>query len=182
MKRLLQKQARASKASQEKSLFQSSYENSKAQTKSKGSLGKPTVDNTQDSVEVPLADGADEDHEVVKINEPPPLDMERIGVYSQGQRQPITSFIDNQHLRSFDSSGQAIPTRDSIQVALGVKFSEGPDSARQLAAITLGGKNITDSPEHKNKIMSKDELLSKQLSEKGEHVKSMIDRKSQIID
>ena len=67
-------------------------------------------------------------------------------------------------------------------MALGVKFSEGPDSARQLAAITLGGKNITDSPEHKNKIMSKDELLSKQLSEKGEHVKSMIDRKSQIMD
>lgn len=56
--------------------------------------------------------------------------MERIGVYTKESRQPITSFIENQYLRSFDSSGQAVPTRDSIKVAVGVKFSEGPDSAR----------------------------------------------------
>jgi hypothetical protein len=51
-----------------------------------------------------------------------------------------------------------------------------------LAAITLRGGALSESPEHKNKIMSKEDLVSKQMSEKGEYVKSMIDKRSQIND
>lgn len=162
-------------------MFQSSIENSqKANSKSKASLGK--IEATQDSTEISPEIGDDEVNEEPSVHEPPPLDMNRIGVYNKEQRQPITAFISNDYLRSYDSSGQAIPTRDSIQVQLGVKFSEGPDSARQLAAITLGGGALSESPEHKNKIMSKEDLVSKQMSEKGEYVKSMIDKRSQIND